>query len=892
MFERCTPFNRSFSPGGELYAEKAPGHLDSAVLYQNALVLGIDRRHEKRIQRAEAALADFGNAAAPFRPGTGAGAATFGQVLKSAIIPALGVGMMTGALDGAGEKIGNASVFKGNDTNSAFDAASYMIDGHQVVTDAHGNPIIDANGNYQTMDGNFINAKTGAMTDANGNSIGGVNVNRQSTLGNNNTIGAMTRKNFLQQGILQSAGHFVENGGLSNFGTRSIFGRMVTRGGTGSTWAQRLGSSKFVTTARSWGSGLATRAGRLGQRVAQSRFVQGIGNIGSRIAQSKFGQAVGKAGQSISNGVGGFATKLGEKMSKSLRKIGDLILKNETVSKLLGSVRNKIDPFIEKLSKNFDDYFVKTNIEANGTMTTKFLKELDEFLGVLKVLIIAKAIVDGWTNAPTYLGVVTRWDELPTLANVMACIINVINQLIPFIGGFIPTETLFNLFNSAATAVAPDSKWIQDWNLERQEAFDIVSQYNAENGTNYDIAAYNQAMKNCSPLTLAGQYWKEDVGELTNTVKNDGLLQSAGNIANGMYQSIKENGLLGESARFMSEAATDNFMVRAGQDFDANYGLSHAVDEGIANGNVAAMAYDKAMTNLGGVVVGASDTVKNVYNGAKSIMPWNWGKGSGLVAGKGTSKSDNFVSQMDPRYSSIRVGTSSVNENGSAPAVASMVASDYGKNLTMQAASSKASKYQQGQEGTTVNYFGDTLAEQGIGTSVLPSIRHIVGSLGAGNSVILLGQDANNSSKDVSPFGPTNHYVLASGLDKSGNIIIKDPENNKPVTYDPSILGSTSMAIGTTFNAPSQRIRGGSILGGGRIAKPTIGRSIRRAGNSIRNGVAKVGNAGKNLFNNAKNFLGRAFGKGSKGQAFPAEIWSWLHQTMGLNDYQTAAIQG
>ena len=64
-----------------------------------------------------------------------------------------------------------------------------------------------------------------------------------------------------------------------------------------------------------------------------------------------------------------------------------------------------------------------------------------------------------------------------------------------------------------------------------------------------------------------------------------------------------------------------------------------------------------------------------------------------------------------------------------------------------------------------------------------------------GSPTVLLGQDMTNHSKSNSPFGPNPHYVVAQGKDKSGNIIVDDPELNKTTTYRQNILDNTSLGI-------------------------------------------------------------------------------------------------
>lgn len=158
-----------------------------------------------------------------------------------------------------------------------------------------------------------------------------------------------------------------------------------------------------------------------------------------------------------------------------------------------------------------------------------------------------------------------------------------------------------------------------------------------------------------------------------------------------------------------------------------------------------------------------------------------------------------FISQLDPRYSSMKFGNFTVGEKGCAPAVAAMVANRFGKKLSMEDAISASTPYQNN-NGTSADYFKTVLNSRGINTSYLQGgnvSEQIIQRLNNGEQVILLGQDPNNQSKDASPFGPNGHYVVATGIDQNGNIIINDPESKQPKKYSRSILTKAKMGIST-----------------------------------------------------------------------------------------------
>ena len=163
----------------------------------------------------------------------------------------------------------------------------------------------------------------------------------------------------------------------------------------------------------------------------------------------------------------------------------------------------------------------------------------------------------------------------------------------------------------------------------------------------------------------------------------------------------------------------------------------------------------------------------------------------------GIDSKDEFVSQYDYRYKDKKLGNSTVAEKGCGPAVATMLSNKYGAGLSMDDALKSASKYQD-KDGTKIEYFKDVLGKKGIGVNELSGNNlqeDIINNLSNGNSVILLGNDPKNKSKKNSPFGPNNHYVVASGIDKNGNIIIEDPESSGPKSYSMDILKNAKAGL-------------------------------------------------------------------------------------------------
>ena len=146
---------------------------------------------------------------------------------------------------------------------------------------------------------------------------------------------------------------------------------------------------------------------------------------------------------------------------------------------------------------------------------------------------------------------------------------------------------------------------------------------------------------------------------------------------------------------------------------------------------------------------------------------------------EGGSGSGIFVSQRDNKYANKTIGSQTVADAGCAPAVATMAISSANNNTkySMDTAIRDASKYNSASGGVTGDYFVDAFTKNGMIPQYAKDNDSIIKNLTDGNQVVLLGQDSRNTSKNRSPFGPTSHYVLATGISKDKRYIyINDPE--------------------------------------------------------------------------------------------------------------------
>lgn len=194
------------------------------------------------------------------------------------------------------------------------------------------------------------------------------------------------------------------------------------------------------------------------------------------------------------------------------------------------------------------------------------------------------------------------------------------------------------------------------------------------------------------------------------------------------------------------------------------------------------------------------------------------GEGSRLPRGGASG----FISQFDPRYQNYTIAGESFGAKGCGPAVAAMAANAMGRHMSVGQAMQYSNGYQT-PDGVTIDYFQNALGSQGINTEVITggSSQDMYNRIAAGQKMVLLGRDPSNTSKEYSPFGPNNHYVLATGVDNRGNVIINDPEGNAPKAYNPNILRNASYGVA---GGGSRRHR---IVGGGSRKAKAPRRTIR-----------------------------------------------------------------
>lgn len=162
-----------------------------------------------------------------------------------------------------------------------------------------------------------------------------------------------------------------------------------------------------------------------------------------------------------------------------------------------------------------------------------------------------------------------------------------------------------------------------------------------------------------------------------------------------------------------------------------------------------------------------------------------------------------FYSQLDPK-NAMRFNSGSdtisqtMRDSGCGPVTASNLISNLtGQQLDPKAAANYAlnNGYKEQNGGTTPDYFQDVMNKYGIASRFTNGKDDMLQNLKNGNPVVMMGQDSKISSQ--TPYGTSPHYVLGTGLDKDGKVIVQDPETNTPnLKYNASdVLNKTSIGV-------------------------------------------------------------------------------------------------
>ncbi len=546
------------------------------------------------------------------------------------------------------------------------------------------------------------------------------------------------------------------------------------------------------------------------------------------------------------------ATASHSKLIQFIKKILDTIFNAIKKSKL----GNLFPHPIEKFKNAIIDAIERKAKDASREAIEQGLKSAAKVAGmVIAVAAIIWDFEEGYNNASATWKVAN-----PTTGQkIGAGIIHAIMNFIPFIGLFVPESLLIDIYASLILPLI-DKEAADNLSDQRKSAEQELADYNAQNGTDLTWAEYTKQVK--------GNYtWGEKVKNFFKGKKSKGTAAAAGS---GLLQPYSMFGIGGGSS-----ATNTSTMIQDSSSSENEPGIYSLIKDIRDSLNNISTLNTVSLAASGG-----TDLLDNSYfkdksgNNIISIAKRSSSKALGLLANenedeapkslfgrivrgvKGWFNKDKntdetsagasgMVSQRDPRYAGMSMGGRSVGDMGCGPASAINALNALGKKSSMSSAVSLASRYQT-TGGTDLAYFRDEFSRNGVNSSYV-SGGSMIDAVASGTPTVLMGRDPFNTSKSRSPFGPNNHYVVANGIDRNGNINISDPELRTTRSYDPSILASVNAGVAATGSGMRMRFRG------------------RR-----------------------RSYYG--VGAGDSGDTKFA-IWRYLHEN-GFNDYAAAGLMG
>ena len=159
--------------------------------------------------------------------------------------------------------------------------------------------------------------------------------------------------------------------------------------------------------------------------------------------------------------------------------------------------------------------------------------------------------------------------------------------------------------------------------------------------------------------------------------------------------------------------------------------------------------------------------------------------------------------QIDPKYNNISFNnrkdtvSQTINDSACGPFAASNIINTMNGDKVVDpvyASQYAAKNYKEKDGGTLPGFFSSIFNKFGLNSKKI-NPRKLRAYLESGHQVVMMGKD--NKADGSTPYGPNPHYVVASGLDSNGNVIVKDSEDPKKCSkYNiDKVIKYSSMAI-------------------------------------------------------------------------------------------------
>lgn len=526
--------------------------------------------------------------------------------------------------------------------------------------------------------------------------------------------------------------------------------------------AKRLGYSTFRSAVTKTKAGIFSNTGKkvlggintgLSKTIGKLPGIGGIYKTGST-AIGAVGNLFEKASIGTAKEGAKAATKAAAKnveQNKGLltRVLSFIETKLESLFKI-STIKEKLKESLKAAGKDFSDKAIeKTNKSIVGKIKNAITKKLESSPAIVSKIAknISKNIAAVAFLVWDFLSGIDRAESILKIKDpsifqtLIAGLANVITNRLLF--GIIDTSTIVDLLIDTVLPIFNiDTSEIQKL---REETSKEVEEYNKANADNLSEEEYLE--------------------------NNESLI--------GKFKSLfKKN----KNSTTTSTTRVSSTYDTSGNTYAANYGGKGGNFRGGGAGRKSKYELSKYSD-----MIASSSTQSypfNYYN--RGISKGLGGNSRGGGAGRKYSGFGTFVSQLDPKYKNKKFNISgdteyqTLGDSGCAPATAANVLNFYtGQGSVMDNASSAALRYKDKNGGVTPDYFDNYLGKNGIGTYSTTNKQELLSGISSGQPTILLGTDPTNKSN--TPYGASSsHYVLATGLDGKGNVIIQDPESRKP----------------------------------------------------------------------------------------------------------------
>ena len=387
---------------------------------------------------------------------------------------------------------------------------------------------------------------------------------------------------------------------------------------------------------------------------------------------------------------------------------------------------------------------------------------------------------------------------------IVAGLVTAICGCIPFIGAFIPSDSVLELaIEYVGPAFGFGKKELDELRRNADQKDKEEAKATLSNSTEGD--GFAKQLKDTAKGVVNSVI--NNAASMTGMIadKASKLYDTAKNAAKGAYNWIKDTAnAVGDwistnasrGAEWLANKASDavdtagEIVSKAGETVSSGWNyiknsrvgqtVSSIFGQGKETYNYLTDAEDKFN----------SPSFERLMNFSNSFKP-DFGMGG------------TFYSQLDPQYDmSMNVSgdqiPQSMRDSGCGPMSAANALSKLGIDIDPRAAAQYAldNGYKEQNGGIRPEYFKDMMSKFGVEANTIHDQASIKDSLRSGNPVILMGKDGRGETK-YTPFAENPHYVTATGLDDNGNIVIQDPESNTPnkIYKASDVLNKSTIAV-------------------------------------------------------------------------------------------------